>query len=72
MLCRGEVLANFNCVKASKYEIYTLYSRSGTVIQKSGRNLKIPGAKRVTCSKSHTEDLQILGVIVNHLRPIHI
>ena len=39
----------------------------GHILQKSGRNLKILGAKRVTLSVFHIEDLQILGVIVNHL-----
>jgi len=37
------------------------------MLQKSWTHLKIQGARRVTCSKFHTEHPQILGVIVQNL-----
>jgi len=44
-----------------------LYSRGEQIFQKSRNHVKILGAQRVTLSKFHTEDPQILGIIVQNL-----
>jgi len=45
-----------------------VYFRTGAqILQKSRSHLKILGTRRVTCSKSHTEDPQTLGATVQNL-----
>lgn len=46
------------------WEINCLYARGVHIFQKSGKHLKIPGARQVTPSKFHTEDPHTLGASV--------
>jgi len=51
------------CIK--NYDAHYLhYTKGAQIFQKSRSHLKILGARRVIWSKFHTEDPQILGVIV--------
>jgi hypothetical protein len=55
-------------VKIQKCEKRKVYFRTGAqILQKSRSHLKILGARRVTCSKSHTADPQMLGATVQNL-----
>jgi len=67
MLCRNEGLAHFNFVKTSKYEINYSLIDGWTCITKIWEKSQNSRRQKVTRSVFHTEDLQILGFIVNHL-----
>jgi len=55
-------------VKIQTCEKRKVYFRMGAqILQKSRSHLKILGARRVICSKSHTVDPQTLGATVQNL-----
>lgn len=58
-------LVSLNTV--TQYANHVSYSRATQIFQKPGSHLKMLGARRVTWSRFHTEDVQILGATIQNV-----
>ena len=58
-------LVHLNTV--TQYSNHISYRRAGQVFQKPGCHLKLLGARRLTLSRFHTEDAQILGATIQNV-----